>query len=171
MNPVRRLQRGQVLLLMLMILAMGSTWYLVSRLNDNSAIAATLRKERNAEVLKRAKQALIGYVAAQALNSGEDNPGALPCPEAAGYFDTYYGDLATVGDWSQAQPLQCGYPASPPSVGDYLTVTDPLPTPSPGHGRYYVTAVTYQGERRYGRKRDSGILAARDPAVLPACEE
>jgi hypothetical protein len=26
----------------------------------------------------------------------------------ADYFDTYYGDLATVGDWSQAQPLHCG---------------------------------------------------------------
>ena len=30
-------------------------------------------------------------------------------------FDTYVGDLATVGNWSQAQPHQCGYPASPPS--------------------------------------------------------
>jgi len=59
----------------------------------------------------------------------------------ADYFDTFYGDLATVGDWSQAQPLQCGYPATAPSVGDYLTVEDTLPTPSPGQGYYYVTAV------------------------------
>lgn len=88
MNCVRtRYERGQTLLLMLMVLAMGSTWYLVSRLNNETVTAAALRKERDAQVLNRAKQALIGYIAAQALNSGEDNPGALPCPEAAGYFD------------------------------------------------------------------------------------
>jgi len=88
---------------------------------------------------------------------------------AADYFDTYYGDLATVGDWSQAQPLQCGYPATVPSVGDYLEVADPLPNPEPGHGRYYVTAVTHQGQRRYGRKSSGGVLSGRDPAVLPTC--
>ena len=87
----------------------------------------------------------------------------------ADYFDTYYGDLATVGDWSQAQPLQCGYPATAPSVGDYLTVADPLPDPAPGQGRYYVTAVQYQGQRRYGRKFNGGVLTGRDPGVLPAC--
>jgi len=89
----------------------------------------------------------------------------------ADWFDTYYGTLATVSDWSQLQPLQCGYSASPPSVGDYLTVADPLPTPSPGHGYYYVTAVNFMGERRYGRKRTGGVLSGRDPAVLPACAE
>ncbi len=87
----------------------------------------------------------------------------------ADWFDTYYGDLATVGDWSQAQPLQCGYPATPPSVGDYLTVADPLPAPAPGTGRYYVTAVTHHGQPRYGRKSTNGVLSGRDPAVLPGC--
>lgn len=86
------------------------------------------------------------------------------------YFDTYYGDLSTVGDWSQAQPLQCGYPATPPAPGDYLAVDDPLPDPAPGQGRYYFTAVNYQGQRRYGRKSEGGVLSGRDPAVLPACE-
>jgi len=88
----------------------------------------------------------------------------------ADYFDTYYGDLATVGDWSHAQPLQCEYPATPTSVGDYLTVADTLPNPAPGTGRYYVTAVTHQGQRRYGRKATNGVLSGRDPAVLPGCE-
>jgi len=91
--------------------------------------------------------------------------------QRADYFDTYYGTLATVGDWSQLQPLQCGYPASPPSVGDYLTAADPLPTPSPGQGYYYVTAVNFMGERRYGRKRAGGVTSGRDPAVLPGCTE
>ena len=87
----------------------------------------------------------------------------------ADFFDTYHGDLATVGDWSQAQPLQCGFPATAPSVGDFLTVADPLPNPAPGQGRYYVTAVNYQGQRRYGRKAVNGVLSGRDPAVLPDC--
>jgi hypothetical protein len=89
----------------------------------------------------------------------------------ADFFDTYYGDLATVGDWSQAQPLQCGYPTTPPSVGDYLTVEDTLPEPALGHGYYYVTAAHYMGETRYGRQRPiGGPLQGRDPAVLPACQ-
>jgi len=98
----------------------------------------------------------------------------VPCmPEGfqyADYFGTYYGDLATVGDWSQAQPLQCGYPATPPNVGDYSTVADTLPTPGLGHGYYYVTAVTYQGQTRYGRKCINGVVSGRDPAVLPGCD-
>ena len=84
--------------------------------------------------------------------------------------DTYYGDLATPGDWSQAQPLQCSYPATPPTVGDYLTVTDTLPNPAPGQGRYYVTAVTYQGQRRSGRKSSGGALSGRDATALPTCQ-
>jgi len=90
---------------------------------------------------------------------------------AADSFDTYYGDLATVGDWSHAQALQCGYPATPPRVGDYLQVADPLPNPEPGHGRYYVTAVSYLGQRRYGRKSSGGVLSGRDPVLLPACAQ
>jgi len=88
----------------------------------------------------------------------------------ADWFDTYYGDLATAGDWSQARPLQCGYPAAPPDAGDFLAVEDTLPTPAPGSGYYYVTAVNYQGQTRYGRKSIGGILSGRDPAVLPACQ-
>ena len=89
----------------------------------------------------------------------------------ADWFDTYYGTLATVGDWSQLQPLQCGYPASTPSVGDYLTVTDNLPTPTVGQGYYYVTAVTHQGQTRWGRQAINGTLSGRDPAGLPGCVE
>ena len=89
---------------------------------------------------------------------------------AASYFDTYYGDLATVGDWSKAQPLHCGDPATAPHVGDYLTVPDPLPDPPLNHGRYYVTAVNYMGQVRYGRKSSGGVLDGRDPEQMPVCE-
>ena len=88
---------------------------------------------------------------------------------AADSFDTYYGDLSTVGDWSQAQGLQCGYPAAAPNVGDYLTIEDNLPALQPDEGRYYVTAVRYQGQTRYGRKSNGDTLSGRDPALLPAC--
>ena len=95
-----------------------------------------------------------------------------PLPEGlAGvdHFDTYAGDIATLGDFTRAQPLQCNYPASSPHVGDYPTVEDPLPNPPAGHGRYYVTAATYQGQTRYGRKGLRGQLSGRDPSLLPAC--
>ena len=87
----------------------------------------------------------------------------------ADFFDTYYGDINTVGDWSQAQPLQCGFPATSPSVGDYLTVADTLPALKPGEGRYFVTAVTHLGETRYGRKSSGGVLTGRDPTLLSGC--
>lgn len=93
-------------------------------------------------------------------------PEGLP---AADQFDTFYGPLTIPIDFAQAQPLQCNYPASPPQVGDYLTVVDPLPDPAVGTGRYYITAMTYQGQTRYGRKASGGKLSGRDPAVLPAC--
>lgn len=87
----------------------------------------------------------------------------------AHHFDTYWGNLANPIDFTQAQPLQCDYPASPPQVGDYLTVADALPNPVVGTGRYYVTAVTHQGQTRYGRKGNGGVLSGRDPALLPVC--
>jgi len=94
-------------------------------------------------------------------------PEGLP---AADHFDTFTGALTNPIDFTQAQPLQCGYPSSPPAVGDYMTIADPLPNPAPSTGRYYVTAVSYQGQRRYGRQRVGGVLSGRDPAKLPACE-
>ncbi len=93
-------------------------------------------------------------------------PDGLP---AADHFDTYWGPLAHPIDFAQAHPLQCDYPGTPPHVGDYITVTDPLPDPAPGSGYYYVTAATYQGQTRYGRKTTAGHLSGRDPAVLPLC--
>jgi len=80
-------QRGAALLAMLAVVVLATSWGLVTRLHAESAMVAAVNKARNAQVLNRAKQALIGYVAAQAAKSEEDNPGALPCPEAPGYFD------------------------------------------------------------------------------------
>ena len=75
---------------------------------------------------------------------------------AADHFDTHWGPLSHPIDFTQAHPLQCAYPAAAVHVGDYLTVADTVPTPAPGQGVYYVTAATYQGAMRYGRKTTAG---------------
>ncbi len=87
----------------------------------------------------------------------------------ADHFDTYWGPLTHPINFTQAHALQCSYPVAAPHVGDYLTVADTVPTPAPGQGVYYVTAATFQGATRYGRKTTAGHLSGRDLAVLPGC--
>jgi hypothetical protein len=93
-------------------------------------------------------------------------PDGMP---AADRFDTYWGPLTKPIDFTQAHPLACDYPASAPAVGDYLEVPDSTPTPEPGQGFYFVTAVTFEGQTRYGRRASDGILSGRDPSALAAC--
>jgi hypothetical protein len=88
---------------------------------------------------------------------------------AADHFDTFTGPLVKPINFANAMPLACDYPTSPPSVGDYLSVSDSVPTPPIGQGIYYVTAATYQGATRYGRQTINGQLTGRDPASLPVC--
>jgi len=88
----RSRQRGIALLALIAVLVIGGTWYLVSRLQQLSANRTVAERVKNAEVLNRAKQALIGYVITQANHAGENNPGALPCPEAGAYFNSTTGN-------------------------------------------------------------------------------
>ena len=91
---------------------MGGTWYMVSRLNRLSLNHSAADRIYNAEVLGKAKQALIGYVVAQANKPGENNPGALPCPEAPGSFNDASGNDGKVNS--------AGCAVSPvPAVGRY----------------------------------------------------
>jgi hypothetical protein len=84
----RRPQRGAALLLLLAVLVVGASWFLVSRLDAITGAFTAIERNRNAVVLNQAKQTLIGYVALQAVKTGEDNPGRLPCPEAPGNIGT-----------------------------------------------------------------------------------
>jgi len=84
MLRVRRGQRGVALLVMLVVFALGLSWFAVTRLAARANFTAANRAS-NAEALNRAKQALIGWVAMNAAEAGENNPGRLPCPEAAGF--------------------------------------------------------------------------------------
>src|SRR5437867_8573977 len=88
---------------------------------------------------------------------------------SADHFDTYWGHVSDLPDFTQAHPMQCHYPATPPSVGDYLTVADTSPLPAAGQANYIVTAVTDGTQRRYGRKLINGVMSGRDPALLPGC--
>ncbi len=92
-----RRQRGIALMAFLLVVTIGVSTLFLKHLNNESGLIAAARMNRNAGVLNRAKQALIGYVAMQAANAGEDNPGALPCPEAAGYFDNPAQDGQAAG--------------------------------------------------------------------------
>jgi len=92
-----RRQRGVVLIAMLAIIAIGATWFLLSKLNAESANVTAAVRNRNAIVLNRAKQALIGYVAAQAAKDGENNPGNLPCPENPADFNSAIGNDGKTG--------------------------------------------------------------------------
>ena len=107
MRPGPVAQRGVALLMLVAVLALGATWFLVDRLNDSSTALAVANRNRNAELLNRAKLALIGYVVAQAAKANENRPGALPCPEAPGNFN----DASNEGT--------VAYPCTPPIVGRF----------------------------------------------------
>ena len=77
-----RSQRGTALLALAALLVLGTTWMLVSAFSLASRTAAQTR--HNARILAEAKAALIAWVAANALEPGEANPGRLPCPQAWG---------------------------------------------------------------------------------------
>jgi hypothetical protein len=91
----RRLQRGAALLLLLAVLVLGASWFLVSRVNAlNTGIFTASNRNHNALVLSQAKQALIGYVAMNAAQSAENNPGRFPCPEGAALVGTSADGIA-----------------------------------------------------------------------------
>jgi hypothetical protein len=84
---VPRAQRGIALLVMLVIIVTGASWMMVSGLNAASNRTA-LNRQDNARILAEAKHALVGWMITKAIEAGENNPGRLPCPEAAAYIGT-----------------------------------------------------------------------------------
>jgi hypothetical protein len=90
-------QRGAALIALLAVVVLAAGWMLVSRVRGSSGDILSAKRARNAIVLNQAKQALIGYVAAQAVKPGENNPGNLPCPENPGDFDSTTGREGLAG--------------------------------------------------------------------------
>src|SRR5579871_5511558 len=101
MSPLHaRRQRGVALLALLAVIALGASWFVVSRLNNNSNAIVAANRNRNAAVLNQAKRTLIGYIAQQASENTEDNPGRLPCPEAPGNFNSAANEGTAAGNCS-----------------------------------------------------------------------
>lgn len=73
-------QRGAALIMFMVILFLGTSWYFLSALNAASSNVDLSRRQISSRVLAEAKQALLGYVAT--LAASDKNPGRLPCPEA-----------------------------------------------------------------------------------------
>jgi hypothetical protein len=86
----RTRQLGAALILLAAILLLGLSWALVSALGAATSDAAGQRAH-NARVLSEAKTALIGWLAVNALDATENNPGRLPCPQA-------WGDVGSVNE-------------------------------------------------------------------------
>ena len=74
-------------------------------------------------------------------------------------------------DFTKMKPMARGYPATPPVVGDFLTVADTSPTPPLGQTNYIVTAVTHGTDRRYGRQLTGPTMTGRNSALLPRCHD
>lgn len=89
MSPAlpRQRQRGVALMAMLAVLILGATWWTVTAFSNPVSRTAEQRAQ-NAQVLQQAKAALMGWVAHQAAMTGENDPGRLPCPEAAANIGT-----------------------------------------------------------------------------------
>ncbi len=84
-------------------------------------------------------------------------------------MQVWAGDVRTLPDWSQAQPVTCNA-ATTSTPGQVITVADTLPDPPVGHGRYYLTASVNGLNRRLGRQYVNGAFSARDPSTLAVCQ-
>jgi hypothetical protein len=89
MARVPHRERGFALLALAVLVVLGSTWLAVSAFS--SAAIKPAQTAHNARVLAEAKAALIAWVASNALEPAEANPGRLPCPQA-------WGDVGSVNE-------------------------------------------------------------------------
>ena len=81
---VAKRQRGAALLVLLSVVVIGGVWLLLAAMTPNNRV--TLDRDYNARLLRQAKDALLGWAAANASDTTDINPGRLPCPEALGNF-------------------------------------------------------------------------------------
>jgi hypothetical protein len=88
--------------------------------------------------------------------------------ESVDTMQIWAGDVRTMPDWGQAQPVACEA-ALGPMPGQLVTVTDTLPDPPVGTGRYYLVSTVNAGERRLGRQYLGSGFSARNPTALPLC--
>jgi len=80
-------QRGAALILFATILIVGVAWFAVGALGK-APVATAERDVMTGRALQAAKQALLGYIAAEAARTDHDKPGRLPCPESLNSIGT-----------------------------------------------------------------------------------
>ena len=80
-------QRGAALMIMMLIMVLGTSWAVVSAVTQASR--NTVKSQiQTGESLRLAKNALLGYVAQQAMTLTNHVPGKFPCPEATSSIGT-----------------------------------------------------------------------------------
>lgn len=84
-------------------------------------------------------------------------------------LQVWTGNVRSMPDWSQAQPLACTAAANP-TPGQLVSVEDSLPDPAIGEGRYYIAVSQSGPDRRLGRQYVNGAFSARSPETLPICQ-
>lgn len=78
-------QRGAALMIMMLIMVLGTSWAIVSAVNQASRSKLS-QQTQTGDALRLAKSALLGFVAQDALTS--NTPGKFPCPEPLSNFGT-----------------------------------------------------------------------------------
>ncbi len=121
-------QRGAFLLALAALLVLGMTWMLVSAVSTASARAAA-QVGQNGRVLADAKAALIAWIAMNALEATENNPGRLPCPQA-------WGDVGSTNEGRAAGSC------SSTAIGwlPWRTLGLPVPYDAAGRQLWYVVS-------------------------------
>ncbi|MFO1434925.1 MAG: hypothetical protein U1F34_00600 [Gammaproteobacteria bacterium] len=83
----RARQRGAVVLLLLLCFLLASSYVVLKALNSAATHFPGTLQQQNAEILQRAREALLGYAAAhrELINDAPatKGPGYLPCPDRA----------------------------------------------------------------------------------------
>jgi len=87
---------------------------------------------------------------------------------SADSLQVWTGDVRSMPDLSQAEPLTCEA-ATNPVPGQLVSIPDTLPNPAIGEGRYYLVASQSGADRRLGRQYINGAFSAREPTGLPVC--
>lgn len=100
-------QTGAALMIMMLIMILGTSWALVGAVTQASRNTLS-EQTKTGESLRLAKDAVLGYLAQQALTS--DVPGSFPCPEAP-------GSIGTTNEGTKGNPAAGNPCATLPVIG------------------------------------------------------
>ncbi|NKB36381.1 MAG: hypothetical protein GKR93_04320 [Gammaproteobacteria bacterium] len=132
-------QRGVVLLAMMLVLIVSTSFVLISNLNAN--VRQFPRQSSSMPILNEAKAALIGYAVTYPERSGNPDgaPGTLPCPEI------YTAALPLPDPWPTGQAGgNCSFPNTIIGRFPWATLNIEKTTDYNGEELWYVVANNYR---------------------------